>query len=1287
MQRRARFNTLPTQVPRTTPLETPHARDETQDEQLHWRAGQRDELTTPNAHKRSFLLSVINSTTRPRLRNQPRNSMIPATPGVNLQAALAGVTPGPKVALQRRMSHPLAQEWTARSDSGSGSESPGGYDGAADRVSFLSTTSSQDLVIHARANASFDPSVGVGDRGHGVDRFNAGKLNNYLHGLNKKLQEENETLVAQLREYQDKMGKLEVGSGTSGYDEPVQTQRIGRRGSAGRRVSVGPLGLNDVTEGWEEEKAEMEEVISELTEQLGKASAEKEDTEKILAEEKAERARDREKWRERMGEVEKGVQDIVDDIYKKLRASEERAQAAEKDKAQTVKNMEKRLAEVTVERDVLLERIKSAEGALEKSQDLGGVVNAANERVSKVLADLKNATLQIKDLEDEAANSDERMDALEQELREEKKLVTELEEELQLKSEELESTLKRIDTLQTDLKSTRGELQEERIMISELERAGEAAMERIESLEELIGSTQERLAALTEVLDQEREKASQLEAEADRATQLAQELEDALDSAEEKMRADEEQMACLQTKVVSLERELDKSRANNGPSRISPEDEADIASLEAELEDAHKQIARLNTLVSQSPARKAMEKAKDAKIEMLEQERDDLLERLKTLKNSTFGTPGRSLGGNGISPMHRHILNMTLKSPKTPGGPLRELSWLQTPMQDTGAASLLAHIEQLQSDLDRANESIDDKIDRLEDAGAGVVSLTNQLQDARDKIITLENEVARLGRRDERKDQRLEKLHCKKCGIKVDIRHLQQRPVGQDESSYVEAEDVPGPSHASISPSRSSDKLRADLQAVNSHLATMKQQWESEKNKLLGENATLKNAANRLNAEVRQAKDDMKRHADTERGKVGMQVELDKAKRMVEELEAQLKAERSRLRGFATEQSHAERQKEEVALQLRRTESDMAEIREELLRIKNENHELESELRVNSTAEQKARLLEAKVVENAETIEQLRQERSLLVSDYKDLQKQFSDVTKRLTKLREQHAVSQTSHDQRRHDLDIQLLEIEDLRKMLLAQADVLQRVEEDKDRATYEKTDMSRTVAALESDLRRVKRDAEAFGRDLKLLRSQKERAEEGRREDAAKADRAQKQAQTQIRLLKDEAKEEREKTRTLQDQWSRHICASDSTQVQTFEARHKAECKGLVLQINYLKAKWVRESHLRDNLGNQKQYLLVLLAKSERMEEKILAAIAKIGFPHSAPRLPPPPRPKKTLKNVTLSVIFILRAQRARDAWKVERAKKVGIPEALAEVRRHREETAKVVPVKDKGKQRATS
>ena len=48
---------------------------------------------------------------------------------------------------------------------------------------------------------------------------------------------------------------------------------------------------------------------------------------------------------------------------------------------------------------------------------------------------------------------------------------------------------------------------------------------------------------------------------------------------------------------------------------------------------------------------------------------------------------------------------------------------------------------------------------------------------------------------------------------------------------------------------------------------------------------------------------------------------------------------------------------------------------------------------MNATAEQKARLLEVRVVENADTIEQLRQERSLLMADHKELQKRFSEIS------------------------------------------------------------------------------------------------------------------------------------------------------------------------------------------------------------------------------------------------------------------------------------------------------
>lgn len=134
-------------------------------------------------------------------------------------------------------------------------------------------------------------------------------------------------------------------------------------------------------------------------------------------------------------------------------------------------------------------------------------------------------------------------------------------------------------------------------------------------------------------------------------------------------------------------------------------------------------------------------------------------------------------------------------------------------------------------------------------------------------------------------------------------------------------------------PTRTSEKLRADLDAVNAQLASMKRQWEEERRKLVGDNAALQDAAKRLNAEVRQAKN------ESEKTKAGMQgvsstrsgvltranlngpQDLDRAKRTVDDLERALRDERSRLRSLNTEQDAAQRQKDEVAIQLQRAES------------------------------------------------------------------------------------------------------------------------------------------------------------------------------------------------------------------------------------------------------------------------------------------------------------------------------------------------------------------------------
>lgn len=123
-------------------------------------------------------------------------------------------------------------------------------------------------------------------------------------------------------------------------------------------------------------------------------------------------------------------------------------------------------------------------------------------------------------------------------------------------------------------------------------------------------------------------------------------------------------------------------------------------------------------------------------------------------------------------------------------------------------------------------------------------------------------------------------------------------------------------------PAKSSEALRSELQSVHSQLRSMKRQWDEEKRKLLGDQAVLKDAANRLNMEVQDTRERMaERERAGEKAKAGTQEELGQAKKVISDLEEELKTERARLRTLNTEQGRWDREKQDILLQLRRTES------------------------------------------------------------------------------------------------------------------------------------------------------------------------------------------------------------------------------------------------------------------------------------------------------------------------------------------------------------------------------
>lgn len=72
------------------------------------------------------------------------------------------------------------------------------------------------------------------------------------------------------------------------------------------------------------------------------------------------------------------------------------------------------------------------------------------------------------------------------------------------------------------------------------------------------------------------------------------------------------------------------------------------------------------------------------------------------------------------------------------------------------------------------------------------------------------------------------------------------------------------------------------------------------------------------------------------------------------------------------------------------------------------------------------------------------------------------------------------------------------------------------------------------------MRRDAEAFGKDLKTLRGEKERAEGRLKEEVVKGERARKQGAAQVRLLNEQLEKQKEKTGRAKEELRKHVCAA---------------------------------------------------------------------------------------------------------------------------------------------------
>jgi hypothetical protein len=705
-----------------------------------------DDPTTPFARRRSFLMDVINSTARPRFAAptpHPRRAALdtpgylratseepslthdsnlsnnnhasspsainetsdndahaeaaddsapsgtsgitPApTPGP-LQSAFGGLTPAPRPRVRRpagRLSIPFGRNWR-ESPPEDADAADSEADGFVERPSFASTASSHDLALHGRANASFDPAVGTGAHG-GLGRFDAAKLNAYLHGLNRRLQEESEGLAGQVAVLRHETVELaEENALLAAEVEELRRAGRGRRSSGGssRRLSDGVPTLRDVAEdaggeGWAEEKAELEDALDLARADADRFEVELREAAALLEDERDERARDKERWRERMADVEKGVHDIIQGLEARLaaaqvQAAEARARAEDtealhhdvKEKAARVAELERAVRGAEEERAFTERRADKAEHALAKGQELGTELRAANEQLAGALSDARAARAHADDLERALQRAEQRAEELGIQVQDERDRARRFEQELEAREGNLSSMAHHVTDREEALQALERELADARQDVADLETGGAAVRAELDT-------ERARVATLGAAEEEALREAARLEEEAEREAELARQMEDALRAAEAQSTADAVALAELRRRVADLERDrsrLDLSRQVDG---MLDEPAPDVAELEAELDDAYRKIGRLEATLAQSPARDALDKARSARLEMLEKERDELLERVQL---ATRGTPSKLASLTGISPMHRAVLNMTMRAPKTPGGPLADV--------------------------------------------------------------------------------------------------------------------------------------------------------------------------------------------------------------------------------------------------------------------------------------------------------------------------------------------------------------------------------------------------------------------------------------------------------------------------------------------------------------------------------------------------------------------------------------------------------------------------------------
>ncbi|KDN45457.1 hypothetical protein K437DRAFT_121632 [Tilletiaria anomala UBC 951] len=219
-----------------------------------------------------------------------------------------------------------------------------------------------------------------------------------------------------------------------------------------------------------------------------------------------------------------------------------------------------------------------------------------------------------------------------------------------------------------------------------------------------------------------------------------------------------------------------------------------------------------------------------------------------------------------------------------------------------------------------------------------------------------------------------------------------------------------------------------------------------------------------------------------------------------------------------------------------------------------------------------------------------------------------------------------------------------------------------DRDRLKEIRAGVLASIASLDEDLQKAKEQSVQYGEELAKLKAQREgerKIQEGEKRwlESIRTD-AELALQRKVRELATMES----KLASLEEEMTEHKCPS-IVGLEDLHSKHSREAKGLMVQIRYLKTKFMRESDLRADMIHQKAYLTKLVGGLERNEAATLKFISDIGISRNIP--PAAKYGASRFRQVALAVRAVSRMKLMSQRWQQTLRVRDAVREAHAAAR----------------------